>query len=80
MNKQPVSITIKGRTWSIGAGNRNSAALTAHLQSRGWDGLTYNGTSHPVGRQVGTLVGMFYRSTTTGEFEVVSSYHEQAAA
>jgi hypothetical protein len=75
MNK----ITIKGRTWSIDQGTRPSEALAADLKRRGWDGLTYTGTSHPAGRQVATYTGMFYRSEAGG-YELIASVRERVAA
>lgn len=59
--------TINNRTYTMTA-QPELQNLKAHLLSRGFDGVMYQGISLPEGRQRKTFQGLFYRSAKTGEF------------
>jgi len=61
------NFNINGRTYQV-TETQQLDNLSAHLISKGFDGVIYFATSFATGRQRKDFCGMFFRSVKTGEF------------
>jgi len=57
-----------GRIYELTASDKVLPRLRDEIMKNGWDGIVYYGISKPVGRQRKEFVGLFYRSSKTGQF------------
>lgn len=69
----PETFTAKhnGRVFELTA-QPTPEPLANDLRARGWDGVAYFGIAEPRGRQLITMHALFYRSATTGRFELIA--------
>lgn len=61
------NFNINNRTYQV-TETQQLDNLSAHLISKGFDGVIYFATSFATGRQRKDFCGMFFRSAKTGEF------------